>query len=306
MDNRTESAIHIGLGFANRADAFQSGREAAQMALSQVPEGIPELVMVFGPGDAHFQNFIEGVRLVTGEETLVGVPVRRILSPDVSAPDACATLVVRSTDAVFSIASADIENDAATPAATSLFTQIRHQRGNARRAFDFSGLLVFENGTDATRRPLAEEITADAGLQSWLLGSRPTPEGQAGLICRNRSYDAGAVAVECLTNAPWGLSTVSVGVFKDRPDIHREAVRTAMRDARSQIQGAKPALGLLFFDFPIESFDQNDLLDLLESAISVVPNTPLIGIPTGSHFSRSAEGSILSERDSVAALLVPR
>ena len=77
----------------------------------------------------------------------------------------------------------------------------------------------------------------------------------------------------------WGSAPSEAGAFKDRADIHREAVRAALRAAPPRTSSAAKncsALGLLFFDFSLDAFDENDILDLLECAISVVPKAPII------------------------------
>src|SRR5688500_15904190 len=95
MDLTLDRSTHVGLGYAAQADAFQSGREAAQMAKSQLPDGRLDLAVVLAPGNVHFKDFVEGVRLVTGDETLLGVPVTQTLSTEHTSPDACLVLLLR-------------------------------------------------------------------------------------------------------------------------------------------------------------------------------------------------------------------
>ena len=74
METTLENQTYIGMGFANLVDAFQAGREAAQMAKRELPDrATVDLVLALGPDSAHFQDFVEGVRLVSGEEKLIGI-----------------------------------------------------------------------------------------------------------------------------------------------------------------------------------------------------------------------------------------
>src|SRR4051794_19302224 len=82
MEISYEKTACIGFGYATQADAFQSGREASQMAKSELPEGSVDLAVAIGPANIQFTDFIEGVRLVTGESKLVGLPSPWILSSD--------------------------------------------------------------------------------------------------------------------------------------------------------------------------------------------------------------------------------
>ena len=102
------------------------------------------------------------------------------------------------------------------------------------------------------------------------------------------------------------MGTVGIGSFLNQRDIYKEAVKSSMRNARGQIDNAPPALGLLLFDFPLDQFEENDILDMLECAISVAPSAPIIGIPTKSQFSRCLNRSVMSQKESVISVLVPQ
>src|SRR4051812_48792944 len=74
MEALIDKTTRVGLGFATHSDAFQCGREAAQEAKSQMGDGPASLSLIVGPGTVHFKDFIEGARLVLGEESLIAIP----------------------------------------------------------------------------------------------------------------------------------------------------------------------------------------------------------------------------------------
>src|SRR5262245_40595008 len=66
-ETKPDASTCIGMGYASRPDAFQSGREAAQMAKRQMPHGHMDVVIVFAPDNVRFKDYVEGARLVMGE-----------------------------------------------------------------------------------------------------------------------------------------------------------------------------------------------------------------------------------------------
>src|SRR4051812_12024844 len=88
MDALIDKTIRAGLGYATHSDAFQCGREAAQEAKGQLSEGSPSLVLIVGSETVHFTDFIEGARLVLGEDALVAIPSKLLLSNETTSPHA--------------------------------------------------------------------------------------------------------------------------------------------------------------------------------------------------------------------------
>lgn len=292
----------VGLGYASQVDAFQRGREAAQMAKSQIADGAIDLALAFGPATLHFQDFIEGVRLVTGEEKLIGIPASRILSAEMPSPDASLVIAFSSPSSRFSIAAA--EGADGLVSATSLMTQFRTQRGDHRQFFEHRGVLVFDNAGGA-RTALPTEMCGHAGLESLLIDvSLDLPKGVA-MACRNRFIRRGAIGLECLSPRAWGAATVGIGAFLNQPDIYRQAVKSATRDAASQLN-EKPALGLVWFDFPPDQIDPDHLWELFETGRQQAKNLALIGLPCEQQFTRALSRSITVPKNSVTAVMVPQ
>src|SRR4051812_36045194 len=96
------------LGFSRLPDAFQRGREAAQMAANQLPGVRSHLVLAFGPAQSHFDHFIEGVRLVTGAGALVGIPAHQALANDTYLPEAGLVVLIHSSSIFLTAASTSI------------------------------------------------------------------------------------------------------------------------------------------------------------------------------------------------------
>ncbi len=303
MDTALEKSTCVGLGYASRADAFQSGREAAQMAKGQLPDGPFDLVLAFGPSTIHFKDFVEGVRLVTGEECLLGIPTARVLAGNQAPPENCAVLILQSSSSRFSLAC----NSNAPPlaAATALLTQFREARGNIRDQFEHHGILLVD-AQPPSRSAMAALIAADAGLESQVVAISTRLEKNAPLVCRNTSLTSGSAGMEWLSHTNWGIGTVGVGAFLNQPDILRNAVKTAWRDASAQRDENAAAFGLLLIDLPVDRISEDDIPGIFEHASATAKNMPLVGLVT-SHLSLRCPGRFpLAQKNSVAVLLVPK
>src|SRR5262245_14547967 len=124
MEISHEKTTCIGYGFSTLADAFQAGREAAQMAKSQTPDVPIDLAIAASPSDIHFKDFIEGVRLVTGENTLVGVPTPWVFSSESPNTRSRVVLLLQSEIQRLTVVSAP-EDASPLVTITSLMTDLR-------------------------------------------------------------------------------------------------------------------------------------------------------------------------------------
>jgi hypothetical protein len=305
MDIILEETLHIGQGRASLADAFQCGREAAQMAKSQLPDGPLDLVLVLAPATIHFQDFIEGVRLVTGEETLIGLPTSNVITADLLISEPCHVLIFQTPGMRVSLASTELNPENLVGSATSLLTQFRASRGNTRHQFENYGLLLFDNEPQATDR-LARLTLADAGGECSLLAVSPKADERVPLICRNKSLNKGVVGVEFLSNSRWGLGTVTVSAFKNQPNIYMEAVQSSLREARAQLKDQSPAMGLLWFNFASNEVIKKELQNVFIKSQPGFKNIPFVGIFTNQNVVRCPPNAPVSNNDSVVSLLVPQ
>ena len=62
------------------------------------------MVLVFGGNQESFPELIEGVRLVTGEENLIGVPCSRVVANNHFEPNTSIIMMIQSPVCKFSIA----------------------------------------------------------------------------------------------------------------------------------------------------------------------------------------------------------
>jgi hypothetical protein len=304
MNITLENSTHIGMGYATLADAFQCGREAAQMAKGQIPEGEFSAVLVFGPSGIHFKDFIDGARLVTGNDKLIGIPVNWVLSNDLASLDSCVVLIIQSTSMQFTVVSSGPQPKNLLTEITSVLSECRQKRGNNRKLFDYSGLLLFHNIISQPQN-LAHQLTADMSLDAWILGMTASSKEASPLVFEDTLITRGLVAMECLSPSPWGLSSVGLDSFKKEKDVYRESVKTILRDATSQLQGNKPLFGFLFCDFPGDKISRDDLWDIFHSAESKSHNFPLIVLPCGNPFTRGQDRALSMHKHSIACCLLP-
>lgn len=305
MDLTFEKSTHIGLGFANQADAFQSGREAAQMAKSQIPPHENDLIFAFCPSGIHFKDFVEGVRLVTGEDKLIGIPVDWVLSNDLPSLGSCLVLIAQFASVYASIASAP-ETLTDEASVTALITQFRQWRGSARHVYDHHGMLLLENRNRKYLEGIAKQWATDADFETWLMGLSPSGREENPIICRNQIVRSGFSGIEFFSNSPIGIGNVALESFSGQPDIYKEAARSAIRDALAQMEEKAIAFGLLFFTPPAIEMNTEEKWAIFRSATTTLPNTPLIMIPSQNQFARTSNRSTALQHGALMTLLVPK
>jgi hypothetical protein len=304
MEISHEKTTSIGFGFSTLADAFQAGREAAQMAKSQTPDMAIDLALAVGPADIHFKDFVEGVRLMTGENALVGLPAPWVFATDAPNSRTRAVLLLRSEGQRLTIVSSPEESNPLVTV-TSLLTDLRSERGNAQLDFDLHGLIAIDNHTGPSRPLMTRHLAADAGLESWLVSVSLWPSDTAPMICGPQIISRGITALECLSNGSWGTGWVETSSFPGETDVLREAARASMREAIAQLQSRKPSSGLLLVASQGEPFPEAEAHELFRAAGGVAPHLPLIGFPVRSPFLRTA-GRTIEGQEGVVSLLVPQ
>jgi len=98
------------------------------MAVHQLPDGPPDLLLAFGPGEKQFQDFVEGVRLVTGEKSVIGLSSLTVFTRDLFLTDGGLVVAIQSGEIVFSPACSRTTGQDLLAGSTSLFTQFRRSR----------------------------------------------------------------------------------------------------------------------------------------------------------------------------------
>ncbi len=295
------------IGYGHQADSFQRGREAAQTAKSQLRSGPADLVLAFGPDNVHFKDLIEGVRLVTGEEALIGVPVRRVISKDAINSEASVVLALQSSDIHFSFGAVPVMPGHSSAVTTSVFTQIRKARGNIRKQFSEQGLLLFDNTPEKISLDTQRLMAAEAGLTTWSLGARPRVSQTIPIICGDKNIAEGIVAIECLSSARWGVGEVILEQFKGQggDTLYLNAIKSALRNALSIMDGA-PSFGFLFLNFPIDDLSSKETDAFFETAGSIIGDIPFIGMATDHVLIKGSERSMALQNHSITVLLGPQ
>jgi len=305
MEISHEKTTCIGYGFSTLADAFQAGREAAQMAKSQTPDSPVDLALAVGPADIHFKDFVEGVRLVTGENALVGIPAPWVFSTEAPNPRSRTVLLVQAERQRISVVSSPEEKNPLV-AVTSLLSDLRYQRGNAHHDFDFHGIIAVDNNAATPRHTLTQHLAADAGLESWVAGFGLWPESNAPIISGPIRLHHGIAAIECLSSGPWGVGWVDTSSFPPDPVVRREAARSSMRDALGQLQSRKPCAGLLLIATEGQPMSESDGHDLFASAGLAISNLPLIALPVRAPYLRANGRTVAHATEGIISVLVPR
>jgi hypothetical protein len=305
MEISHEKTACIGYGFSTLADAFQAGREAAQMAKSQTPDSPANLALAVGPADIHFKDFIEGARLVTGGNALVGIPAPWVFSTGAPNARSRAVLLLQTETQRINVVSSP-EEPSPLVTVTSLLTDLRTRRGNARLDHDFHGLIALDNNTLTPRSVMSHHLAADAGLESWIAGVALWPGANAPMICGSQVVAHGVTVIECLSNGPWGVGWVDTSALSPDPSLRLEAARTSIREALVQLQSRKPCAGLLLVVSESRAIPEDEARLIFAAASGVLSNVPLIGIPVRSPFLRAHGRTISDASEGIISLLVPQ
>jgi hypothetical protein len=296
----------VATGYGHQADAFQRGREAAQTAKSQLRAGPANLVLTFGPDNVHFKDLIEGVRLVTGEEALIGIPVRRVISKDAFTADAAVVLAIQSSEMHFSFGAVPVMNGQFSSVSTSTLSQIRKSRGNIRKQFNEQGLLIFDNTPPKLSVDTLRLLSAEAGLTNWSVGVRPRVGQSIPLICGDKNISEGLIAVECLSPNPWGVGEVVLEEFIGQgSNVYLNAIKSAIRNALAAMT-TPPSFGLIFFNFPIDDIPSSETDAFFETAGSIIGDTPIVGFSTDHVLIKGTDRAMTLKNHSISVLLGPQ
>jgi|GEM_PF-5374894 len=304
MENSLNFSTHAALGFAFQSDPFQAGREAAQMAKSQLTQENPSLVLAVGPCKGLFQDFLEGVRLVTGEETLVGIPVDRMVSNDLFAPETCVVLMLASQTSKFSLAYAPFHKSHMEPVTTRLISQLRNARRDIRSQYDCHGVVLIQNKAQHDGK-LPNQIISQMGLDSWLLSFSCQQKESTPLICQDQMLSEGVVAIECFSQVPWGLSIVETEPFKDNPSIVQEAVKIGLRDAHKKMGEQTPVMGFILFNCPVKSLSDSDFGNIFKMSQLFLKDIPFLGMMIENPFLQVDARMNFNTKESILVMLIP-
>lgn len=305
METPIKSKTNSAVGIAVLGDAFQAGREAAQMAKAQLRDVVPQAVLAFGPSGSDFKEFMEGVRLVTGGHQLVGIPTQRVMSHQHFFPQSCVVLMIRSDNSFLSIGSTHGNQPTFYSPVTALVSQFREQRSNTWNQYRRRGYLLISHQIHDPANHFPKLLRASGGLESWIVKFSPFQEEMMPIYHSDFSYPSGYVAIECLSNAPWGFSIVGIKEFKNQTQIIRESVKSSIRNALSQLKDVKPSFGLILFNFPIDKLKDEQCEEIFQGTTELIKNMPLVGLASYVPFFQSSQGWESSQPDSVMAILAP-
>lgn len=304
MDVLTEKSTRIGFGYATHLDPFQCGREAAQSAKLQLPEGPVHLVLIFGPPTNSLNDFIEGVRLVLGDECLVAIPTDRTFSNETPLSNTCFIVAFHSPETQISIATDEISPSEILKGTTSLASQFRRHHTTNQLKKTHRGCLVFSHNLSDKNNEVAPMLGADMGLESWMVGTATATNKRTSLIGKYKNIQQGLLGIEFISPFPWGVGSVAIDSFRNEPNVFLEAIQTTLRDANAQMKESPPCFGLIIFDLSAEA-EKKFPADILSHNVNLLSHIPLLAISGTRLFSRRHHRSVPQPNNSVLALLVP-
>lgn len=298
------SETMVAIGHARQSDAFQSGREAAQMAKNQLSEASCDFALILAPDNFHFQSFVEGARLVVREDRLLCVPCARVFYDGAYAPETALVVMVHSSSNLFSVTGVTYHDGSHLSAVTCLLSNFRNQRRNAAAQHPHRNILLFENTPGRKTLPLSCRTAADVSLETFFMGVNPSFSNPVPMIFRDQAIHAGVAGVECLSNEPWQVTKVDVGEIAGGSRVYADAARSALRDCQLRLKG-EAAMGFLFFNM----FSEAGALvaeELCQSARSVMGDVPILCVSTESLYLRTPNYPATPSVEAVVAVLIPK
>lgn len=301
-----QNTTRVVVEMATRDDAFQGGREAAQAAIRQFQDKPIDMVLVLGANPDGYQELIEGVRLVTGEDNLIGIPTSRVVSNNQFEPHTSTIVMIQAPNQKLSIASTEVDPENFLKSSSSVIHQFRTQRMNQIHNFEHHGVLLFdglpENGTLNPSR----EMAYDYGLNSLFMGIKPHNPNNHFMIQSEKSIKAGMVAIEYLSDQPWAMSSVDIHGFKEKPHITSDAAQTALRNAQNQLNDQSLSMGFLIFNFPIDDLPQTEVKSIFQKLSAMAPGIPFVGFSSDSQFIRMEDESFKNNNEALSMILIPQ
>jgi hypothetical protein len=145
-----------GIGFSNKNDSFAAGTEASVMAITQLAESPVSLVIVFCSGKHNPEQFLAGVRSVTGDTPLVGGSAIGVFTnKELSYGEYEASVTAFSSDSIqFQLFSQPNLDNNEYAAGTAIGKQI-HEAG----AGNDQGLIVFYDTLKGINPPMLNFAT---------------------------------------------------------------------------------------------------------------------------------------------------
>jgi hypothetical protein len=304
MDITSVQLMKAAIGHSAQSDAFQSGREAAQSAKQQLPDGKTQIAFALGPESSSLQDFVEGVRLVTGDEGLVGLPSARLLTNEIFLPQSRLVCLIQSNYANITAASSPRKKGYLTASLTSVLSQHRARRGNGCHQFFQRGLIVIDNSSEESVDALLHRAGVEFGLDGWIVALKPHGEPPLPLLCGDAVLSTGLIGIEILSQETVGIGSVNTGAFKDGSQVVREAVKAAIREARTQLTSAA-SIGFLIYNFDMDAKTAADVqMDLKRKELGV-HDVPMVGFQTASHGVKYPHRTDTTPVQSVTAVLLP-
>lgn len=304
MDSSLARMMQIALGHSAQTDAFQGGREAAQSAKSQLSEGKFDLAITLGPQSSDLQDYLEGVRLVAGDQGLLGLPSQSVITSDIYLPDGKLVCLLRPENMHVSLAASHSHECANVEILTTLLSQHRRQRGTASHQFEQRGLIFIDNRPCGSDSAFLQQAIVECGLESWILFIRPLNALPVPLFCKDMVLTRGLIGVEVLSQGPVGLGSVSLGSFEQTPTLIKEAAKAAVREAKSHPHGPF-GFAFFLFDFDITPQVATDLQAELNRPDSPIKDIPWVAFRSAAHGVKYAHLSGQIQKQSITVALFP-
>jgi hypothetical protein len=297
MGTTAEKTTRISVGSSTHRDFFQRGREAAQMAKTQRSNDAPSLVLALSDAGVHFKDFIEGVRLVMGEDLLIGLSREPWLAQDAPSHETGTVVIISSKTNDFFVIPHNTTTQRIEVGTTHLAAAAHLHQSN--------GLLIFGEEDIVSNATFQRALIADMNPGAWSIGAGWGVKPNNWIACQNNFLNHGVAAIGVRSDEPWLVASVGLSSFRNQPQFLEEGIKTAVRSALQQKTAAEIAFGLILLN-SFQDLEPNAAHQAISQAMSqTCPHTPWLGLTTDTHFVHHNDRWHPSSSDTLTMALVP-
>ena len=269
----------------------------AQMAKTQHSNDSPSLVLALSDTGVHFKDFIEGVRLVMGEDLLIGLPREPWLAQDAPSHETGAVVIVTSKTNDFFVAPHRTSIHHIEVGTTHLAAATHLHQSN--------GLIVFGEEDIISNNIFQRALIADMDPDTWSVGAGWGFKSNNSIVCQNHFLNHGVAAIGVRSREPWHVATVGLGSFRNQPQFLEQGIKTAVRSALHQKNGNDIAFGLLLLN-SFKDLESHEAHRAISQSMSLAcPHTPWLGLTTDAHFVHHNDRWHPSPIETLTLILVP-
>lgn len=182
------------IGWSDKADALQAGREAARAAMAKVSVRSPRFAFVFGSSWFDQWHLLQGVRVGLGTTPLIGGSTAGEIIPDGPISHSCVVLLITSELLTWGVGAAEqVERAPREAGQRAAYVATRSLRSTQRIGFILFGDGLVTNFADVVRG--IQEVVGTSSLIAGAMAGDDLRFAQTSQYVNDRVLSGGVVGV---------------------------------------------------------------------------------------------------------------